>query len=76
MAQIGRCIAQGSSGGALSNNWILLYLCHTISCAKNNLIVSNATMSTLEEHVRVYSNGGHMDYTMRVTLKSSLWISM
>ena len=68
MAQIGRCLTQGSSGGAMSNNWIPLYSCPNISCAKNDLIVSKVPMISLEEHLHVYSNGGHMDYTMRVIM--------
>ena len=68
MAQIGRCIVQGSSGGAVSNKWLLLDSCSTISCTKNNLIVSNVTVSPSEEHLHVYSNVGQMDYTMRGTL--------
>ena len=67
MAQIGRCLAQGSCGGAVSNNLILLDPCSTISCEKNNLIVSKVTLILSEKHLRVYSNGGHMDYTMRGT---------
>ena len=68
MAQIGRCLAQGSSGCAVSNNCLLLDLCYTIRCAKNNSIVSNVTVIPSEEHLRVYSNGGPTDYTMRGTL--------
>ena len=64
----GRCLVQGSSGGAVSDNWLLLELCTTISYAKNNSVVSNVPVSPYIEHLRVYSNGGHMDYTMRGTL--------
>ena len=49
----------------MNNNWILLDSCYTISCAKNDLIVSKVTVIPPEEHIRVYINGGHMDYTMR-----------
>ena len=65
LAQIGMCLAQGSSGGALSNNWNLLYSCSTISCTKKYSIVSKFTVILLEEHLHIYSNGGHMDYTIR-----------
>ena len=65
MSHIGRCLAQGSSGSEVSNNCILLDSCSTISCAKNNSIVSKVTVIPLEENLRVYSNGGHMEYTMR-----------
>ena len=68
MAQIDRCLAQGSSGGAVSNNWILLEYCSTISCAKNDSMVSKVTVIPLEEHLCINSNGGNMDYTMRGTL--------
>ena len=68
MVQIGRYLAQGSSGGAVSNNWLLLDSCSTISWDKNNSIVSNVTVRPPEEHLRVYSNEGHMDYTMRSTM--------
>ena len=68
MAQIGRCLTQGISGGAVSNNWILLESCSTISRAKNDSMVSKVTVIPSEEHLRIYSNGGHMDYTMRGTL--------
>ena len=69
MEQIGRCLAQCSSGGAVSNNWILLDSCSTISCAKNDSIVSKVTVIPSEEHLRVYSNGFYMDYTMRCILE-------
>ena len=69
MAQIGRCLAQGSCGGAVSNNLILLDPCSTISCKKNNLIVSKVTLILSEKHLRVYSNGGPTDYTTRGTLE-------
>ena len=36
---------------------------------KKNSIVSNVTVRLSEEHLRVYSNGGHMDYTMRGTME-------
>ena len=36
LAQIGRGVAQGSSGGAVSYKWILLDSCSTINCTKNN----------------------------------------
>ena len=68
MAQIGRCLAQVSSGGAVRNNWFLLESCSTIRCAKNNLIISNVKMSPSEENLRVCSNGGRIVYTMRGTL--------
>ena len=45
LVQIGRCLVQSSSGGALSNNWLLLDSFYTISCAKKNLIVSNINVS-------------------------------
>ena len=44
LAQIGRCIAQGSSGGEVSDKWILLDSCSTISCTKKISIVSNVTV--------------------------------
>ena len=69
LAQIGRCLAQGINGGAVSNKWILLDSCSTISCAKNNSIVSKVTVIPLEEHLCIYSNEGHMDYTIRGTLE-------
>ena len=65
LAQIGRCLAKVISGGAVRNNWIILDLCSTIRCAKNDLIVSKVTVIPSEEHPSVYINGGHMDYTMR-----------
>ena len=65
MVQLGRCLAQGISGGALNNNWILLYSCSTIIFTKKNSIVSKVTVIPSEEHLRVDSNWGHMDYTMR-----------
>ena len=68
LAQIGRCFAQRSSCGVVSNNWILLESCSTIICTKNNSIVSNVTVIPSEEHLHIYSNGGHMDYIMRDTL--------
>ena len=68
MAQIGMCLAQDSSGGAASNNWILLDSRSTIVCAKKNSIVSNVTVIPSEEHLRIYSNGYHMECTMRGTL--------
>ena len=64
MAQIGRCLAQGISGGAVSNNWILLESYSIISCAKNDSFVSKVTVISSEEHLCVYSNGGHIEYTM------------
>ena len=39
-----------------------------IICAKNDSIISKVTVIPSEEHLRIYSNGGHMDYTMRGTL--------
>ena len=70
MAQTGRCLAQGSSGVAVRKNWLLLDSCSTISWSKNNSIISNATVIPLEEHLSVYINEGHMDYTMIGTLGS------
>ena len=60
LAQLGMCLAQGSIGGAV---------CSTMNCAKNNSIDSKSTVIPLEEHLRIYSNGGHMDYTIRGTLE-------
>ena len=68
VAQIGRCLLQGSSGSAMSNNWLLLDSCYTVSCTKKNSIVSNVTVRPSEEHPHIYSNGVHMDYNMRGTL--------
>ena len=68
MAQIGRCLTQGSSGGVVSDKWLLLDSCYTNRCSKKNSIVSNVTVSPLEEQLRIYSNGGHMEYTMSGTL--------
>ena len=68
LAQTGKCLAQGSSGGASINTYILLNLCYTISCANNDSIVSKFTVILSEEHLHIYSNGGHMYYTMRGTL--------
>ena len=42
--QNGRSLAQGSSGGAVRNNWLILDSCSTIRCSKNNSIVSNVTV--------------------------------
>ena len=39
-----------------------------IICAKNDSIISKVTVIPSEEHLRIYSNGGHMDYTTRGTL--------
>ena len=39
MAQISRCLTQGSIVGAVSDKWLLLDSCYNISCAKNNTIV-------------------------------------
>ena len=64
-AQIGRCLAQGSSCGAVINNWILLDSCSTFICSKNDSIISKVTVIPLEEHLCVYSNGCHTYYTMR-----------
>ena len=44
LAKIGRCIAQCSIGGAVSDNWLLLDKCSNISCAKNKSIISNVTV--------------------------------
>ena len=66
--QIGRFLAQGSSGGAVSEKWLLLDSCSTIICAKNNSIVSNINVIPSEEHLRIYSNGGHIYYTIRGAL--------
>ena len=68
MAQIGRCLAQSSSGGTVSDRWILFDSCYTISCAKNISIISNVTVIPPKEHLRFYSNRGHMECTMRGTL--------
>ena len=68
MAQIGRCLMQGSSGGAVSNNWILLGSCSIIRCSQKDSIISKVTVIPSEEDFYVYNNGGHMDYTMSGTL--------
>ena len=68
LAQICRCIVQGSSGGGVINNWLLLDSCSTIIFAKNNSIVSNITVIPSEENLRLYSNGVHTDYNMRGTV--------
>ena len=57
-----------SCRAAVKNQCPLLEPCFAISCAKNDAIVSNVHLSSPVEHIRVYSNGGHMDYTIKVTL--------
>ena len=69
LAQIGRCLSQVGSIGALSDKFLLLELCSTIRCTKNNPILSNITVSPSEEHLRIYSNVSNMDYTMMCTLE-------
>ena len=72
LAHIGKCLVQGLSDDAVNNNWILLDSCSTIICYKNDTIVSNITVRPLVEHLRVYRNRGHMDYTIKATLKIPL----
>ena len=43
------------------NNWLLLDSFSNISCAKNDTILSNVTVSSPTEHLQVYSNGCHME---------------
>ena len=73
LAQIGRCLAQGSSGGAVSNNGLLLDYYSNIICSKNNSSTSNINMIPLEEHFWVYSYGGHTEYTIMITLETPLY---
>ena len=60
----------GRGEKAVNNNWIFLDLCFTISCAKNDTIVSNIMVTPPAEHLQVYINVGHMDYTLTGTLNN------
>ena len=61
LAHIRRCLTQGLYNDTVNSNWLILDSCSTISCAKNDTIVSNVTVSPPAEHLQVYCNGGHMD---------------
>ena len=75
LLQIGKCLTQCDvnknmlQGGLIDKNWLLLDSCSTMSCICNKELVENITTCKDTEVTRVYTNGGHVDYTRKANLQ-------
>lgn len=67
LTQVGVCLA--ATHGGINDDWLLLDSCSTVSCMKNEFFVSKVTQRSLDDSLRVHTNGGHQDYRMTGTLK-------
>ena len=67
LTQVGVCLTAAHDG--INNDWLLLDSCSTVSCMKNEAFVTDVTHRSLDESLRVYTNGGHQDYRMTGTLQ-------
>ena len=56
-------------GGLIDKNWLLLDSSSTMSCICDKELVENITACKDTEVTRVYTNGGHVDYTRKANLQ-------